>query len=518
MKRDLDYDLFRRDWWLGRVDGRPLALFRMAFAAILLKDATYHLWLARAFYSDAGVVPRSALTALLPVEERLTPMRFLGEPWQAQLVFALWAVVLVALLLGWRTRTATVLNFLFVLAIHERDVWVLNGGDTVIRVLSFWSLFVPLGAVWSLDARRRRRRSPAGYDGSAFALPVRALQLQVALIYVFTFAIKLGGEPWRDGSALARTLGLRSFAQPLGDWVAAHGGSPLLHVLTYATLVVEGGFLLLVFCPFLQPWLRAVGLLGGVGLHLGIGVLMAIDNFSIVMLASYCLLLDRRWLDAVERWLSARQWRRGPPRAEPLRPAPQRLGVGEALTALVVVPALALVVWWNLDTVRWTRSTLVGPLPRIVTAPVRTLGLWQEWNMFSPRPISADGWITVPARYENGRALDLLTGKPEAGRIHRYLVGPSMRWRKYTSNLARLRSAVLLRDLAASWCRGENRGVPRGRRLSTLEIRWWWRPVGADGRPVGRYLPVVLWRHWCQPKRVPRLVRARGRVSRRLRA
>jgi hypothetical protein len=48
-------------YWFGRVDSRPLSVFRIFFAGLLLKNAIYSIPLATEFYSDAGYVPRSAL-------------------------------------------------------------------------------------------------------------------------------------------------------------------------------------------------------------------------------------------------------------------------------------------------------------------------------------------------------------------------------------------------------------------------------------------------------------------------
>src|SRR3954452_789499 len=170
-RRDPDYDFLRRGWWLGRGDARPLAVFRIGFALLLLKDAIYHFHLATPFYSDEGAVPLRLVEAAQPRLERVSLAGLLVAPWQASMLFAIWIVVLVALLVGWQARWASAANFLILLSVHERDLWVLNGGDTMMRLLAFWSLFIPLGAVWSLDARRRGARA-------AFAFPVRAVQIQ----------------------------------------------------------------------------------------------------------------------------------------------------------------------------------------------------------------------------------------------------------------------------------------------------------------------------------------------------
>src|SRR5260221_12997897 len=133
-----NYNFFRVDYWIGQIDGRPLSVFRIFFAALLLKDALYHIPLAHWFYSDDGLLPRSVL---IGVERsyRFSLMDALASDWMAVLFFIAWAGIVVCLLLGYHTRLMTILNFICVLSIHERNIYVLTSADTVIRVLSFWA-------------------------------------------------------------------------------------------------------------------------------------------------------------------------------------------------------------------------------------------------------------------------------------------------------------------------------------------------------------------------------------------
>ena len=78
MKPDAADNLFGRRFWLGEVDSRPLALFRICYAALLLKDALYHLPLAERLYSDQGILPRYALFSLRYASYRFSLMDALG--------------------------------------------------------------------------------------------------------------------------------------------------------------------------------------------------------------------------------------------------------------------------------------------------------------------------------------------------------------------------------------------------------------------------------------------------------
>ncbi|MBZ0308125.1 MAG: hypothetical protein K8I82_18815, partial [Anaerolineae bacterium] len=220
----------------------------------------------------------------------------------------------IGLLVGYRTRLMTVLNFIFLLSIHERNLYILDGSDNVMRVVSFWCMFIPLGKHYSVDVVRRRLKSYCQTQNPAvlrvpaeprltFVFPVRMLQLQIALIYLFTFILKLPGDAWKEGDAVYYALQLQSLTLPTGDWVLQNAPYWTLQAVNYFTLVVESSFIFLVFLPFLQPYLRIMGLLMGFLLHAGIALLMSIPNFSTLMPATYIIFFMPEWIRAADTWL-----------------------------------------------------------------------------------------------------------------------------------------------------------------------------------------------------------------------
>ncbi|MET9447438.1 HTTM domain-containing protein [Streptomyces cinerochromogenes] len=105
-----------------------------------------------------------AFTALLWSDSRL---------W-FECCYALAILASAALLLGWRTRTASVLFMVGVLSLQNRSVFIGDGGDNVLHLMAFYLVFTRCGQVWSLDARRaahgaaaraRGERAPADRTG-----------------------------------------------------------------------------------------------------------------------------------------------------------------------------------------------------------------------------------------------------------------------------------------------------------------------------------------------------------------
>src|SRR5687768_2397424 len=111
--RSSQYNFLRLDTWFGQVDSRPLSLFRICFAALLLKNALYLIPLAHLFYSDEGIVPRVQFWDD-PAQAGLGQFSLLNTfpaSWMATLVFIVWAGISLALLVGYCTRTMAVLNY-----------------------------------------------------------------------------------------------------------------------------------------------------------------------------------------------------------------------------------------------------------------------------------------------------------------------------------------------------------------------------------------------------------------------
>lgn len=101
-----------------------------------------------------------------------------GRTW-FELVYTLAIASSLMLLLGWRTRTASVLFMIGVLSLQNRSIFVGDGGDNVIHLMAIYLAFTRCGQVWSLDRRRadRQRRAaelsraaePASADGESAA-------------------------------------------------------------------------------------------------------------------------------------------------------------------------------------------------------------------------------------------------------------------------------------------------------------------------------------------------------------
>lgn len=86
-----------------------------------------------------------------------------GRIW-FEVVYALAVLSSALLMLGWRTRTMSVLFMIGVLSLQNRSIFMGDGGDNVIHLMATYLVFTRCGQVWSLDARRAARAREASVD------------------------------------------------------------------------------------------------------------------------------------------------------------------------------------------------------------------------------------------------------------------------------------------------------------------------------------------------------------------
>ena len=185
-------------------DLRSLALFRIGLALIIIAELIIRAGDLTAHYSDAGVVPRTLLKEISsPFYWSINSIS--GEPFVQGLVFLFAGLIAIALLVGYRTRLATIAMWALIISIHNRNPVLIFAADHVLRALLFWAMFLPLGANYSIDS---------ALNSSTEKLPKRivsaatlAFMIQMVLIYAGSAAFKTKSELWwPDGDAVYYAL------------------------------------------------------------------------------------------------------------------------------------------------------------------------------------------------------------------------------------------------------------------------------------------------------------------------
>jgi hypothetical protein len=185
-------------------------------------------------------------------------------------MFALAAAFSVGLLLGWRTRWMTVGCWVMAVSIANRNPIVCNYGDTMLQVFLFWSMFLPLGARWSMDARRTPQAKNAPATVRVCSPASAAALVQLSFVYLFTAIWKWNAD-WLEDSAAEIALQLE-YARRTPS-LDAFIYEPFLKPLAIATLSLEFVGPLVIWSPWRTAFFRSAMIVSFFLLHLSIELL-----------------------------------------------------------------------------------------------------------------------------------------------------------------------------------------------------------------------------------------------------
>jgi HTTM domain len=284
----------------------PIALFRIFYglcvtATLILLHGDWLDW-----FGVHGWVSQEAMTRIEPgVRLNLFAVMPQDDRWIAAFfwIFLGFAVLLTA---GMWTRVSSVVVFLCLASIQQRDPLITHGGDAFLRIAGFFLMFAPAGAALSLDRLIRVRR---GREGAAIRPRApwaqRIIQFQLALLYFSSFCWKMKGNTWPHGTALYYVIHLPSIARfPIPGWVQYPAILKMGSWLTLAFELCMG--VLIWFRPFRYP-LLLLGLL----FHLSLEYALNLPMFEWDILAAYVLFvepadLERVWRAIRQRWTRRR--------------------------------------------------------------------------------------------------------------------------------------------------------------------------------------------------------------------
>lgn len=296
-----------------RVDPRWLGIFRICFGCLLLSELFYRWSYARLLFSNDGVLPNH-FSLFAPMGQDLFSIyHVFSTVEEVHLAFALTFVVFACFTVGYRTRLFHILSAFLITSLHSRNLFTENGGSVVTHSLAIWTLFLPLGQCFSIDAIRRslgavHEKSAAQLNQRETApvepfvsIVVFGLILQWSVIYFFNCVHK-SGAGWRDHSAIYWFLYQDRIVTGLGVWAREHVPFWVFAVLTRATLIVEGALAFILLVPSSQKWMRRVAFVLALGLHGNIAALSRLGPFSYVMVMFFLMLFGQEELNFLGRW------------------------------------------------------------------------------------------------------------------------------------------------------------------------------------------------------------------------
>ena len=264
------------------------------------------LWGEASFWVDPEAKRRGYWTfdALLPKDSALFfDLAFFG--------FIALAIIFI---LGWRTRIVTPIMLLMLVALHSNNNFMLNGGDTLMRITLLFMVFANLSEHYSLDARRRTRRPtpprrlvPAHISNAAHNTGLILCCFQIVVVYTTSGIWKLVGDDWLDGSALFYALRIDNFMLYPAINELLWQSNLVIYIGTFLALWIQTLFVILILW---RPT-RIFTLISLIFMHLGIGLLLGLWPFSLAMIALDMLFIrDATWTTGLQRIQSSRWYQR----------------------------------------------------------------------------------------------------------------------------------------------------------------------------------------------------------------
>ncbi|MFJ9894001.1 HTTM domain-containing protein [Streptomyces sp. NPDC091280] len=332
------------------------AVIRIGFAATWLLFLLRELPHRQELYGPDGPWSWDLARRLVADNGAFTALMWSDGQFWFETVYALAVLASVLLLLGWRTRTTSVLFMVGVLSLQNRSVFMGDGGDNVLHLMSIYLVFTRCGQVWSLDARRAARargeRVPdragpvlwvvlgavlvavtsAGRFDSEWFVPALlwavwlaqalwwaveryarsyeprvlldvvanvihngalfVIATEACLIYATAGWYKIQGSRWQDGTAVYYPLHLDYFSPWPGLAGVLSSSGTMVMLVTYGTVIVQVAFPFTLFNRRVKNVLLALMMTE----HAVIAVLLGLPFFSLAMIATDAVFLPTSFL------------------------------------------------------------------------------------------------------------------------------------------------------------------------------------------------------------------------------
>jgi predicted DCC family thiol-disulfide oxidoreductase YuxK len=286
-------------FWFRSSPTAPIELTRIGIGAALLVNyslATPYLF---DFWGDAGWMPLSIVFANGRDFWKQSIFFYFDARWQWVAFHALFLLSCFCLMIGWRTSWVKWIVLVGQLSYDRRNPVLPYGVDSILACLLLILCLAPIGRAMSFD-RARQVRAAKRRDLEA-ALPVfrsawagacmRLIQIQMALLFLFSGVNKIRGDDWWNGDAIWLVFVTNDYyVRSVVDILAAHYW--LVNIATYSTIVIEIAFPFLVWQKQTRPFLLAAAIF----LHSQFALLMGMPYFSFVMISGHMSFVRPRWL------------------------------------------------------------------------------------------------------------------------------------------------------------------------------------------------------------------------------
>ncbi|MDH4468155.1 MAG: hypothetical protein QE271_08855 [Bacteriovoracaceae bacterium] len=487
----------------------------LAFARISLGISLIYYFFTlfqdfRLFLTSEGLVPRKEYIGTMAHAWSWSVYFINDHPNFIFLLLCFHFALVLSFTLGYKTKLSTFLLWIMTVSLHNRNWFILNGGDDLIRCMLLICIFLPLGKCFSIDAVTHRL--PSGKKQSPtiknyFSWFNLCFIYQLGSIYVVSALFKY--HPiWRsEFTALDYALHLDMFARPFGIWMRDQ--YHLLKWMTASAIIIE------VYAPFLL----ALGLISKLfstsrymaviifsSFHLGIDLLINVGPFPYYAISFWLALLpadfwvqNRKFVYFLKRTLQFLISKSYTAQLKIIQ-AFRTLSSLSMIPALVIFPLLLYWPLMDLKTEKLIDYAWVN-YNEVVLNSSRWLHTYQNWKLFAPFPKNNNVWFQILGELNNGKQINLHLKNDQVS--ENYPNPEEINEQFYTENIRKLflslENTEKNRELMANYyCRlwnEQHKGFEPGI-LKSVEIKFYGQRNLASGK-TGPQEKSVLLKHVC---------------------
>lgn len=273
-----------------------LTIARILISLILIKDFLLYLIFADELIAGNAIMPLLTYAQILDGLNLEYMFLNFNKPVVTYSFLSIGLLASVSFLIGYRVKLTGLVIFFCLITIKLRALYTQDGGDNVVGTMI---PFLLLACTYNIYTGKLNNNFKSKTLKLIPVLAGLGVLIEFCLIY-FAAGLSKSLQPiWQNGEALYYILRIEDFR-----------ASDLNIVLTKSAFFVKFSTWFTLFWELTFPlaiWfkkLRNVYLISGVALHIGVWMLMRIDNFSFVMISIYpVFFLDYEYKNIYTKYL-----------------------------------------------------------------------------------------------------------------------------------------------------------------------------------------------------------------------
>ncbi|MED3476105.1 HTTM domain-containing protein [Bacillus thuringiensis] len=259
------------------------SILRIGFGFHIVYSYLVHLFQRNYLWGPEGLLPLNMLNS--GTKEVWSLYRFSDTMAYFNLIYFLGLFIAILYLIGFQTRITGLLNFIFVWSLYDRNPFTLDGGNNVLSICLIFLIFANVGEYFSVKSKYNKIRKNK-YFNILHNFAIYACIAQLCILYFFSGFFKAQGHMWTNGTALYYILQVEEYTLPnLAHFIY---NNPYLIVLgAYSAIISQIAFPFLIWNKYLKWPL----LIGSIGFHISIALVMGLVQFGIAMISLDLLLI-----------------------------------------------------------------------------------------------------------------------------------------------------------------------------------------------------------------------------------